>query len=165
MKITLHQAADELRDLLDQIDPDTGEMPEGFCSARDLVERKAIGCVAYLLEEKRQLESVKAYAKDLNAKIKAEEKRQDWLSGYLQHHMGETGITEIKDDRGIFKASLAIGRDESVEVYNESQIPQDYMREIPAKFEVDKTLIKRAIKDGYTVPGARIVRKDRLTIK
>lgn len=165
MSITLHRAADELRNLLDQIDPETGEMPEGFERARELVERKAVGCVAYLLEEDRQLESAKAYIKELTARVKARESRNDRLRGYLQHHMAEVGITEIKDERGIFKASLAVGRDEAVEVYDEAQIPQDCMREIPARYEVDKVLVKRAIKDGYTIPGARIVRKDRLTIK
>lgn len=165
MSITLHRATDEMRALLDQIDPETGEMPEGFDSARELVERKAIGCIAYLLEEERQLESVKAYIKDLTAKVKSQERRNDYLRGYLRHHMTEAGITEIKDERGIFKASLAVGRDESVEVYDEAQIPQDYLQEIPAKYKVDKTLIKKAIKDGFTVPGARIARKDRLTIR
>ena len=79
--------------------------------------------------------------------------------------MAAAGVTEITDERGVFKASLSVGRDESVEVFDEAQLPQDYLREIPAKYEADKTLIKKAIKDGYEVPGAHLVKKDRLTIK
>jgi len=165
MSITLHRAADELRTLFDQIDPETGELFEGFESARELVERKAIGCVAFLLEDGIEINSIKAYIKELTAKLKAREQRHDSLKGYLQHHMTEAGITEIKDERGIFKASLAVGRDEVVEIYDGAQLPQDCLREIPARYEVDKVLIKRAIKDGYTIPGARLARKDRLTIK
>lgn len=39
------------------------------------------------------------------------------------------------------------------------------MREIPARKEVDKPSIKKAIGGGKDVPGARIVEKDRLEIK
>ena len=75
------------------------------------------------------------------------------------------GIFSIKDERGIFSATLSIGRDEAVDVFDQSQIPQDYLREIPAKYEADKALIKKAINDGFEVPGASIIKKDRLTIK
>lgn len=98
-------------------------------------------------------------------KVKTQERRQDWLRRYLQEHMSAAGISEITDERGIFKASLSVGRDEAVEVFDEAQLPEDYLREVPAKFEADKTLIKKALKDGYDVPGARLVKRDRLTIK
>jgi hypothetical protein len=165
MNITLHQATETVRELLDQIDPETGEMPEGFDDARALVQHKAVAVAAYILEADRGIASVKDYIKDLTAKVKAAEKRQDWLRRYLQDHMTAAGITEITDDRRVFKASLSVGRDESVDVFDEAQLPADYLREIPAKYEADKTLIKKAIKDGFEVPGARIVKRDRLTIK
>lgn len=165
MNITLHQATETVRTLLDQIDPETGELPEGFEDARSLVTHKAVAVAAYILEADRGIESVKAYIKDLAAKVKTEEKRQEWLRRYLQEHMAAAGITEISDERSVFKASLAIGRDESIDVFDEAQVPQDYLREIPAKYEADKTMIKKAIKDGYEVPGARLVKRDRLTIK
>lgn len=165
MNITLHQATEQVRELLDQIDPETGELPEGFDDARAIVTSKAIAVTAYILEADRTVSSVKDYIKDLTAKVKTMEKRQDWLRRYLQEHMAAAGITEISDECSVFKASLAIGRDESIDVFDEAQVPQDYLREIPAKHEVDKTLIKKAIKDGFEVPGARMVKKDRLTIK
>lgn len=165
MNITLHQATEQVRELLDQIDPETGELPEGFDDARAIVTSKAIAVTAYILEADRTVASVKEYIKDLTAKVKTMEKRQDWLRRYLQEHMAAAGITEITDERGIFKASLSVGRDESIDVFDETQLPQDYLREIPAKYEPDKTLIKKAIKDGFEVPGARLVKRDRLTIK
>lgn len=165
MQITLHAATEAVRELLDQINPETGEMPEGFEQARELVAQKAVATTAYLLEQERHLESVKAYIKELNAKVKTAEKRQDWLRGYLQSHMSAAGISEIKDERGLFHARLLRERDEAIDVYDESQLPDDYKREIPAKYEPDKTLIKLACKEGYTVPGARLIKKDRLEIK
>lgn len=163
--ITLHSATEEVRALLDQIDAETGELPEGFERARALVTQKAVAVTSYLLESERQTASVEDYIKDLSAQVKTAKQRHEWLRRYLKEHMAAAGITEITDERGIFKASLAVGRDESIEVFDEAQLPQDYLREIPAKHEPDKTLIKKAIKDGFEVPGARLVKRDRLMIK
>lgn len=165
MNITLHAAAEELRELLDQIDPETGESPEGFESARAVVERKAVATVAYLLGSAKHADMVEDYAKELLARVKSERKRIDWLRGYLAAHMKATGITKITDERGIFSAKLDVDRDKSVDVFDAKQLPDDYLREIPAKSEPDKRLIASALDDGFDVPGARYVYKDRLTTK
>jgi hypothetical protein len=165
MNITLHEATEQVRDLLDQIDPETGELPEGFEKARELVTTRAIAVTAYMLEQDRHIAGVKGYIKELTEKVKTAEKRNEWLHRYLQDHMSAAGINQIKDERGIFTATLAKGRDEAIEVFDETQIPMGYMREIPAKSEPDKTLIKKAIKDGFEVPGAKLVKRDRLTVK
>lgn len=165
MNITLHKATEAVRDLLDQIDPETGEMPDGFEEARTIVQNKAVAVTAYIVEAGKSIESAKDYVKELQAKIKTAEKRQAWLEKYLQDHMAAIGITSIEDERGIFKATLQPGRDEAIEIFDEAQLPALYMREIPAKQEPDKTLIKKAIKDGHDVPGAKLIKRDRLTIK
>jgi Siphovirus Gp157 len=165
MNITLHKATEEVRELLSQIDPETGELPAEYESARAIVSSKAVAVAAYIHEAELQTEAVKAYAKELQAKIKTQESRQSWLRRYLSEHMEAAGITEVKDERGGFCASLAVGRDEAIEVFDEAQIPALYLREIPAKHEPDKAIIKKAIKDGFEVPGAKVVKKNRLTIK
>jgi len=38
------------------------------------------------------------------------------------------------------------------------------MQGLPTRFEPDKSLIKQALKDGFDVPGAKMDKKDRLTI-
>lgn len=165
MDITLHAAADAVRQLLDQIDPESGELPEGFEQARAIVATKATSVAAYVLENERQADMVESYAKDLMARVKTARKRSEWLKQYLQSHMTACGVLRIKDERGLFNALLEPGRDEAIEIFDEKQLPQDYLREIPAKYEPDKTLIKLAIKDGFEVPGAKLVKRDRLTIK
>lgn len=165
MNITLYQAAADVRELLDQIDPETGEVPEGFEQARALVATKAKACAAYILDNDAQADMVEAHAKSLLDRVKAARKRSQWLRQYLQSHMAACGIQSIKSDDGTFTAVLQIGRDESVEVFDAAMLPADYMREIPAKQEPDKLLIKKALKDGHDVPGAKLVHKDRLTIK
>lgn len=165
MNITLYQAAADVRELLDQIDPETGEVPEGFEQARALVATKAKACAAYILDNDAQADMVEAHAKSLLERVKAARKRSQWLRQYLQSHMTACGIQSIKSDDGTFTAVLQIGRDESVEVFDAGMLPADYMREIPAKQEPDKLLIKKALKDGHDVPGAKLAHKDRLTIK
>jgi hypothetical protein len=165
MQITLYQAATQVRDLLEQIDPETGELPEGFEQARALVAAKSQACAAFILENDVQAAMVEAHAKALLDRVKTARRRSEWLREYLKSHMAACGVREIASDDGTFKVSLAIGRDESVEVFESGLLPQDYLREIPAKYEPDKALIKKALKDGFDVPGAKLVAKDRLSIK
>lgn len=107
----------------------------------------------------------KALAKELAEAAKREEKRLEWLRKYLADNMAATGILSIKSDDGTFSAKLERERDASVEVFDEKQLPADYLREVPAKYEPDKKLIAKAFADGFDVPGARIVKRDRLTLK
>ncbi len=164
MKISLYKAAEQVRDLLDQIDPETGEMPEGFEQARALVATKSQACAAFIIENEAQADMVEAHAKALIERVKAARKRSVWLKQYLAGHMAACGITSIKSDDGL-TVKLDVGRDESVEIYEPSLLDMHYLREVPAKYEPDKILIKAALKDGHDVQGARLIRKDRLTIK
>lgn len=165
MTITLHAATEELRALLDLVDENTGELPLGLELARQVVEQKAVAVVAYMLESERQADMAEGYVKELQQRIKSQRKRVEWLRTYLADHMRATGITKITDERGIFSAKLEIGRDKSVEVFDEDQVPADYMREMPATSEPDKKLIRSALDDGFDVPGARVIARDRLTVK
>lgn len=165
MDVTLYRAAEALRGLLDQLDETTGELPEGFEQARAIVATKATAVAAYVIETEKQADYLDAHAKEVSDRSKAAKKRASWLRQYLMSHMSACGITKISDERGIFSATLDVGRDKAVEVFDEAQLPADYMREIPARQEADKSLIKKAISDGFDVPGARIVARDRLTIK
>ena len=54
----------------------------------------------------------------------------------------------------------------AVEIFDEAQIPADYMNSPPPPApRPDKTLIKKAIADGFDVPGAKLVQGVRLSIK
>lgn len=165
MNITLYKAAEELQALLDDIDPETGEIVGDLQSARDLVASKAVATVAYLKDTDAKVAYLRAAAKDLEARAKAQEKRNAWLRQYLAANMAATGITHIKDDTGLFEAKLERERDLSVDVFEPDLVPEEYTRTKPAEQEPDKKLIKSALDSGIDVPGARIIKKDRLTIK
>lgn len=153
--------ADQLADM----DIDEQTLEDTLEAAAWPVEEKVRAVSAVILNLQAEADMVKA-ASDRMAKLyKAKQARADALHDYLLVNMQRTGITEIKALDGTFRARLYRERDESVEIDSLGLIPADYMREIPARFEADKTLIKKAIKDGYEVPGAHIVKKDRLEIK
>jgi len=52
MQITLFEAARQVRDVLEQTDPETGEISEAYLHTRELFQQKGKGCVAYLKEKK-----------------------------------------------------------------------------------------------------------------
>jgi len=129
------------------------------------VEEKVRAVSAVILNLQAEADMVKGTADRIAKRAKALQSRADALHDYLLINMQRTGITEIKALDGTFKAKLYRERDASVVIDSENLIPADYMREIPAQYEPDKILIKKAISDGYQVPGAHIVKKDRLEIK
>lgn len=163
--ITLHAAVEEVRAILDSIDPETGEIEGDLNTAREVVARKAVAVTAYILETLKQSDYLRAYAKELGLRAATMDKRAEWLRTYLSSHMAAAGITKVADERSLFSAQLMLGRDKSVDVFDAAQLPADYLREIPARQEPDKQLIAKAIKDGFEVPGARIVARDRLVIR
>lgn len=165
MQIKLYEAAEAVRAMLEQIDPETGELPEGFEQARAMVATKAQSCAAWILSNEAEASLVEQHAKTLLDRVKTARKRSEWLREYLRSHMAAAGILSIKSDDGTFSAKLDKDRDESVEIYDERMLPMDFMREIPAKFEPNKADIRRALKEGFGVPGAKLVAKDRLTLK
>ena len=130
--------------------------------AGELVD-KGRNVAAFCLNLSAEVEAIHAVEKRIVAKRKALEAKQDRLKEYLKVNMARCGITEIVANDHSFKAKLYIGRDVSVVI--DGDVPADYLREIPAKFEPDKALIKKAINDGATVAGAHIEKRDRLEIK
>ena len=165
MKISLYQAAADVRALLEMVDENTGELPEGFEQARAIVATKAQGVAAFILENDATADMVEAHAKSLLDSAKAARKRSQFLRQYLQLHMDSVGVRSIKADDGTFSVNLEKERDVSVDIFDAARLPLEYLREIPAKHEADKTLIKKAIGDGFDVPGARLLKKDRLSIR
>lgn len=145
------------------IDPETGEIG-GECPLDVLVQKNRIGTCAYILHTRAEVEMWKNRIKQLTATVKAFEANAERAKTALMHAMQATGTKAIKSDDGTFKAVLYPERDVSVKIENEAQLPADYLREIPAKYEADKVLIKKALLDGFDVPGAKLDKKDRLQI-
>lgn len=164
--LTLYSAAEELTPLLDQIDPETGEMSEELGAALAKFEGKSKAVVAYILNQDATADAIDEAIKKLEARAVSLRKRADHLRAYLRDNMKRCGISQISADDGTFTAKLYVERDASVEVFDAKQLPPAYLRQpkVPEPAP-DKTGIKKALESGLDVPGARIVKKDRLEIK
>ena len=161
--ISLFDLAQQVRESINTVDPETGEIIETYAESRALFEQKAVACVAYAKEEATTLEAARALLKDMAAKIESREKRLDRFKGYMADCMKATGITEVKHELGLFGAKLYPDRDESVELEDGAVFPPELCNE-PKPPAPSKSKIKAAIKAGEAIAGARIVRRDRLTI-
>lgn len=168
MSISLYELADQYTQAFyaladsefdDETINDTLEGMEG-----ELVEKgKAV--VAFSLNLDAEIDAMKTAEKRIANRRRVMENKRDRMREYLEQNMARCGISEIKANDGTFVAKLYIGRDASVVIDDESAIPIEYKREIPASYHVDKTLIKNANKEGIDVPGAHIEKRDRLEIR
>lgn len=147
-------------------DPETGELLPGLVEALSDTREKAVSVAAYILNMGAQLDAMTEHVRRIEARRKALELRQDKLCQYLAFNMRRTGITELKADDSTFTAKLFIERDASVEIYDERQVPQQFWKAPkPPEPKPSKAEITKAIKAGEEVPGARIVKKDRLELR
>lgn len=143
-------------DLPDEVIQDTLE------SLQFPVEEKAKNVAMVIRNMEASAKAIKDAADGMLQRAKAEENRAKNLKSYLQSAMLSTGINKIESP--YFVLSIR-NNPESVVIDAESQIPADYMREIPASYSPDKTLIKKAIQDGFEVPGCHLARSQSLQIK
>lgn len=162
MEITLYTGSREFTAEL-AVDQDTGEIMGDF-PLDVLAQRNPIGTAAFVLNTLATAEMIDAHIKLMAAKKKALTNNAERAKEALKSVMQITGTLSVTSTDKTFKAVLSKERDKSVEIFDENQIPADYMKEIPATFRPDKTLMMKAMKDGFNIPGARIVANDRLTI-
>src|SRR5574343_345673 len=147
----LHDTDIDEQTILDTLEAESG----------DLVEKgKNVAAVFRNLES--DAKQIKEAEQQLAERRKAIEKRAESLKQYLKTNMEIAGIHKIECPW--FVVSIA-HNPEAVTVDDESLIPRDYFKEIPATYQLDKALVKSAIKDGYDVPGARLTRGTSLRIK
>lgn len=161
--ITLFDAAQAVREALATVDPETGEYTDAYTASRELFEGKGGACVAYAVEQSHTIKARKAMVKAMADVVARDEARLERFEAYLADCMKATGISKVSAD-GLATATLYIGRDESVEIEDGAEFPLD-LCSAPKPPAPSKTLIKAAILAGQPVAGARIVRRDRLTIR
>jgi hypothetical protein len=166
MSTSLFQLASEYRaaaeqledmDLPDEVVQDTLESVSG-----DL-ETKALNIAMLTRNLESTAAQIKEAAKAMTERAKALENRAERIRKYLLD--GLTLAQRDKIDTPYFRIKIALNPP-SVQIADESLIPDAYKTEPePPKPMPDKALIKKAILDGFEVPGCSLVRGRRLDIK
>lgn len=166
MSLSLYVLAGEYRaaaeqladlDLPDDVVRDTLESISG-----DL-EAKSVNVASFVRNLEASADQIKEAEASMAARRKAIEKRAANVRQYLLDNMVAAGISKIECP--YFK--LAVRENPPSVVINEpGLIPASYMTDPPPPPPApDKTLIKKAIQDGFEVPGAHLTRGKRLEIK
>lgn len=163
MNISLYKAADELRAILDRVDPETGELPPDYQRALEVVRAKSAAVGAYILQTDSECDLVEARGKELIARAKVQRQRNQKLRAYLRDHMIAAGIKEIQIEDGARIRAYA-QRDPAIEIFDARLIGEELLED-PKPREPSKSKIRAAIEAGKDVQGARLVWRDRLEIK
>jgi len=151
-------AASRLQDM----DMDEQTMADTLESLSGDLETKATNTIMVARNIRVTAAAIKEAEADMAARRKALEARADYLDKRVFDTMRECGIEKIECP--YFALSIR-NNPAAVEIFDNLQIPADYMREVPATFTPDKALIKKAISDGFEVPGAKLVQTQRLVCK
>lgn len=96
----------------------------------------------------------------LNGLKKSRQSTIERMKNTVSEAMQNCGIFEVKSPT----MKLSFLKSEKCEIYSEKQIPAIYKREVTT-VKIDKAAIKKAIKAGETVAGARIQENQNLQIK
>ena len=130
------------------------------CSFRD----RAVAYVAVVKTLGHTVASLKAVRAEYDALIARHEANAERLKDSLLGAMKYTGTHSVKSDDGLLSATFYEGRDESVEIDEGATFPPELCNP-PKPPAPSKTLIRAAILAGQPIAGARLVRRDRLTIR
>lgn len=150
---TLRELSADLRGIHEMaLDPDLPQesLTDTLEGLEGMFNEKAVRIVHVISNQDSDVAAIDAEIKRLQERKRVMTNARDRLKEYLRFNMESTGITKITSD--LFTITLNKPR-ESVVIDDDSKIPEDYQRVSVAP---DKTLIKKAIKDGYEVPGAHI---------
>ncbi len=164
--LTLFEIAGQFREMAERLaDLDIDEQTlvdtlEGESGA--LVEKgQNVAFVVRNLEANAS--AIKEAETAMSARRKALENRATRLRKYLLEGMRLANIQRI--DSPYFAIKIA-KNPPSVDVYELGLVPADYMTSPPPPPpQLDKVLVRKAIEDGFEVPGCRLVRAERVEIK
>ena len=165
MTISLYQAAANVQQRIALCTDEDGVINTDLLDDIECTfKERAVAVVAVYKGKDHTIEMLESYLLEIQTQIAKEKKNMERLKDYLQGAMMVTGTTSIKSDDGLLQATLYPGRDESVEI-EEGAVFDAALCNPPKPPAPSKSLIKAAILAGQAVAGARIVRRDRLTIK
>jgi hypothetical protein len=115
--------------------------------------KKADGICWFLGHCESEMQYAGRVITQLQKAIERHEARQKRVRDLTKQAMLAAGIRRIQ---GTWQSLSIRPGSESVEILSEEEVPHEYCRMVPEKFTPDKPAIKRAIKAGEEVPGARL---------
>lgn len=159
MSTSLYSQADELTALHELIEMDHGEITEEHESLMAelyaAIENKTDAVVEYSQMLDDQINMAEARKKEMDQFIKARKNALDRLKSYVMNCMDKTGtkaftgsLFEIKERKP----------SQVLEIVDDSLVPVEYTTVIPAEVKVDKSALKKAVKNGeVNIEGVSLI--------
>lgn len=165
MNIALYQLAAEFRQAAEQL-ADLDLPPEVVSETLESIsgdlELKAHNVAMFAANLEATAKSIKQAEQDMKKRREAIEKRAQSLRAYMLRCMADAGVRKIE---GPYLRIAVRDNPPSVDVFDAAQLPADFLRQpLPPAAEPDKDAIKKALKAGIEVPGARLTSSQRLDI-
>lgn len=138
------------------------ELKECLESIEGAFEEKGSNIVAVVNTLQADVDAISNEIKRLQDRKKTIVNNQERMKEYLRYNMEQSGITKI--NHPLF--NISIGKPSViVEVTDSDLIPDEFVK-IETKITPDKVAIKKALKDGVEIEGAKLSEgKSRLLIK
>jgi hypothetical protein len=138
----------------------TPELEAELLINQEQLQAKGINYAKVIANYQSESDAIDAEIKRLKAMKESRDKKVTWLTESLKKAMLVSGIEKIESP--LFKISLR--RSEAVEVEIPEALPVDWQVK-KVTITADKVAIKKAIKEGYSITGARLVENFNLSIK
>jgi hypothetical protein len=138
----------------------TPELEAELLINQEQLQSKGINYAKVIANYQSESDQIDAEIKRLKAMKESRDKKVTWLTESLKKAMLVSGIEKIESP--LFKISLR--RSEAVEVEIPEALPIDWQVK-KVTITADKVAIKKAIKEGYSITGARLVENFNLSIK
>lgn len=155
---TLYELAEELENFELEMDEETGEVLN--LADLDKVEmefkKKVEGICLWIKNLKADALAYKAEKDSFTRKQREAEKKAESLSRYVQ---GVLRGEKFKTNR----VAVSYRKSEVVECSDLSKVSEQFLRFKDP--ELDKTAVKKALKNGETVEGCSLVEKQNMTIR
>jgi hypothetical protein len=163
--VKLYQIADEFVAAMAQLDEagfdeqTIADTMEGFAGT---FEEKAANVIAWIENISAEADAIKAHIAKLKTRMEHLNKSADSMREYLKVQMLRTDMKKLMANG----ATVSVRNNPpSVKIADGVELPEIFLREIPATFEPDKKAIKEALENGKQVPGCSLVRTTSLMIK
>ena len=138
----------------------TPELEAELLINQEQLQSKGINYAKVIANYQSEADQIDAEIKRLKAMKESRDKKVTWLTESLKKAMLVSGIEKIESP--LFKISLR--RSEAVEVEIPEALPVDWQVK-KVTITADKVAIKKAIKEGYSITGARLVENFNVSIK
>jgi hypothetical protein len=146
-----------------KIDPQA--LADTLDGIRGALEVKAVNVAAYSKHLEYHAQIIDIEMERLRKYRVTLERQADALRDYLHDQMVRAGITKIEAVEGAPPFRLSIRKNPPrVVIDNEGEIQWEYKRSV-TRVEIDKQMIKDAIRAGRSVPGAHIEQSERVEIR